>query len=167
MSEPISNESNAGSFSSATVKTILLAGFVAGTLDILAAIVVYSLVMGKATAMQILQSIASGAFGKQAFAGGWEMALCGLVFHYIIATSWAAAFVLISRYLSFLRNQKVISGLLYGVIVWVGMNLVVLPLSNVNKAPLRWDSVLIGMIILMLCVGLPISLITHKYDTSK
>jgi hypothetical protein len=167
MSESIPAESNAKGFSLSAIKTILLAGFAAGTADILAAIGVYSLVMGRVGAVQILQSIAAGVFGKQAFAGGWETTLCGIVFHYIIATSWGSAYFLVFPYISFLRNQKIISGLLYGVLVWILMNTVVLPLSNASQPQFRWDSILIGMMILMLCIGLPISLITHKYYTSK
>jgi hypothetical protein len=151
----------------AAVKTILLAGFVAGTLDILAAFLVYAVVLAKTTPVKILQSIASGVFGKQAFEGGINTAAYGLVFHYIIATCWALAYFLIYPYVSFLRNQKIIAGLLYGVFVWLIMNLVVLPLSRVSPAAFRWDGVLIGVVILMLCVGLPISLITHRYYASR
>lgn len=151
----------------AAVKTILLAGFVAGTLDILAAFLVYTVVLGKTTPVKILQSIASGVLGKQAFEGEMHTVACGLVFHYIIAIGWALAYFLIFPYVSFLRNQKIIAGLLYGVFVWLMMNLVVLPLSRVSPATFRWDGVLIGVVILMLCIGLPISLITHRYYASK
>ena len=77
---------------STALKTILWSGFVAGALDILGAIVIYSFIMGKGTPEQILQSVASGVFGKDAFAGGATMAVYGLLFHFIIAYCFAIAY---------------------------------------------------------------------------
>ena len=167
MSESIPAESFKNSFFRSAVTTILLSGFVAGTLDILAAFTAYSLIFSNVSPIRILQSIASGMFGQEAFAGGWRMGLLGLLFHYLIAFSWTIFFFLIFPYIPFLRKQKVISGLLYGVFVWIVMNLVVLPLSNINRQSLTLSGVLIGAVILMLCIGLPISLLVHKHYASK
>ncbi|MEZ5426732.1 MAG: hypothetical protein R2747_10730 [Pyrinomonadaceae bacterium] len=155
------------SFFQTAAGTVLLAGLAAGTLDILAAFLVYSLIVANVPPTQILKSIASGVFGKQAFAGGAPMAVCGLFFHYIIALSWALLYFLIFPLIPFFKKQRIVSGLIYGVFVWVMMNLVVLPLSNVNQSPLRLKSALIGAIILMICIGLPISLITHRFYASR
>lgn len=149
------------------LKTIVLSGFFAGTLDIAAAIGIYAVILDKTTAMRILQSIASGVFGKSAFAGGIETALYGLFFHYIIATSWAASYFFLFPTISFLRKQKIISGLLYGIVVWLIMNTIVLPLSNVTQVQFTMQGVFIGVGILMVCIGLPISLITHRYYSLK
>ena len=150
-----------------SIKTIAISGFIAGTLDIAGAIVVYSILLDKTTAVRILQSIASGVFGKAAYAGGIETALYGLLFHYIIATSWAAGYFLIFPVISFLQKQKIICGLLYGIVVWLMMNLLLLPLFNVKMPLFTLQGVLIGIGILMFCIGLPISLITHSYYSSK
>lgn len=150
-----------------STKAILRTGLLAGTSDILGAIFVYAVIMGKTTAVQILQSIASGVFGKEAFTGGIQMAIYGLIFHYFIATTFATAYFWLFPQVSFLRNQKIVSGLLYGVVVWIVMNLGVLPLSNVSHAPLKLSSILISMGILMLCIGLPISLLVHQYYTKQ
>src|SRR4051794_18482297 len=96
-------------------KTILFAGFVAGLLDITAAIVI----LGKMNATGVLQFVASGAFGKAAFQGGAPMALLGLLFHFIIAFTFATIYFLVYPHISFLQKHKVLSGLLYGVIVWL------------------------------------------------
>lgn len=149
------------------LKTILIAGFIAGTLDISAAIVVYALVMQVTTATRILQSIASGVFGKSAFEGGAGMAVCGLVFHYDIALCWAAAYVFAFRFTPFLRKYKIAGGLLYGALVWTLMNLIVLPLSRAPQGRFTWDSILSGALILMFCIGLPVALLTHKFYNSR
>ncbi|MEP6513205.1 MAG: hypothetical protein ABJA79_05020 [Parafilimonas sp.] len=107
--------------SPSAAKTILLSGLVAGTLDILIAIVVYALIMHKVTAMQILQRIASGVFGKTSVGSETTMALIGLTFHYIIAYCFAIGYFIVVLYIPFLSKQKIISGLLYGIFVWLVM----------------------------------------------
>lgn len=145
------------------LKTILLSGFIAGSLDILGAIIVYSIMMQKATATSILQSVASGAFGKDAFNGGTTTAGYGLLFHFIIAYCFAIAYFLFYPLLPFLKYNKIISGLFYGIIVWLIMNLIVLPQTNAYHGSFQWSSALTGCSILMLCIGLPIAAITDKY----
>lgn len=95
------------------------------------------------------------------------MALYGLLFHFIIAFSFAIAYFLAFPYLPFLRKHPVISGLLYGVVAWCITNLIVLPLSNVKMGPFTTAGVLRSMIILMLMIGLPISWIVRRHYARK
>ncbi|HEY1870235.1 MAG TPA: hypothetical protein VGG71_04210 [Chitinophagaceae bacterium] len=148
--------------SSGAAKSFFLAGLVAGTLDILGAITVYVVIMKRLTTVRLLQGIARGALGKSAFTGGTATALAGLGFHFLIAFTWAGFYVLIFPYIPFLRKQKIIGGLLYGIFVWCVMNLVVLPLLGVAPIPTKWDGIARGALILMFCIGLPISLIVNK-----
>ena len=142
-------------------KTIFWAGFIAASLDILGAIAVYARIQQKTTTLKILQSIASAVFGKAAYSGGVEMGLYGLVFHFFIAFCFAAVYCFAFPYISFIRKHTIISGVLYGVLVWIVMNLVVLPITFQHAPSLAWDAALTGMVILILAVGLPISFITH------
>jgi hypothetical protein len=144
-------------------KTILFAALLAGTLDILAAILVYNIIMKRVTAVQILHGIASGIFGKTVLGNETNMAIIGLLLHYFIAFCFAAAYFFVFPYISFLKKNAVISGLLYGIIVWAIMNQVVVPLSQAYHGPFAWPSFFRSITILMLCVGLPISIITARY----
>lgn len=144
-------------------KTILLTAFIAGTLDILAAILVYSVLMHRVTALQILRGIAAGLFGKTVIGNETIMAITGLILHYFIAFCFTGFYFFISRYIVFLRNNAVLNGLLYGIFVWLVMNLIVLPLSQAYNAPFTWPGFLRGVVILMLSIGLPISLMAAKY----
>ncbi len=101
-----------------SIKLIFLAGLIAGTLDILGALTVYSLILHKGSVMLILQRIASAALGQVAFKGGWAMALCGLGFHYIIVYCFTTAYVSLYPYLPFLKKHRLASGLLYGLFAW-------------------------------------------------
>ena len=138
---------------------ILRAGLLAGTLDILAAI----LILAKGNAVGTLKFIASGVFGKAAFAGGYNMVALGAVFHYLIATSFAAGYLFAYPHLAFLQKNKWLSGVLYGVFVWAVMNLLVVPMSGVPQSPFAWDSALKNMAILVVCIGLPIAWLADKF----
>ena len=153
--------------SASAAKTILLSGFIAGTMDILAAILVYSVIMQKVTAAQILHGIAAGVFGKTTVGSSAVMALIGLAFHYFIAFCFAIAYFFAYPHIPFLRKQRIISGLLYGIFVWAVMNFIVVPMSNAYHAPFAWPSAIRAAAILMICIGLPISLITNRYYKSK
>ena len=98
---------------------------------------------------------------------GPMVAVAGLFFHYCIAFIWAAIFFQIYPRISFLAHNRLVTGLLLGLFIWLVMNLVVLPLSNVP--PLRFNPVRVslGIVILMLCVGLPITWLTAGYYARK
>lgn len=142
---------------------ILRAGLLAGTLDILAAI----LILAKGNAVGTLKFIASGVFGKAAFSGGNEMVASGAVFHYFIATSFAAGYFWAYPRLPFLQKNKWVSGVLYGAFVWAVMNLLVVPASNAPQSPFAWDSALKNAAILMVCIGLPVAWLADKFYTSR
>jgi hypothetical protein len=140
------------------IKYILLTGLLVGTLDGITPMIVYQL-----NPVLLFRVVASGAFGKDAFTGSDTIALWGLFFHLFIAMSWTVLFYLIFPKIAPYSKNKFITGLLYGIVVWVVMNLVVVPMSNVTPRDFTLAGVLKGMIILMLMVGLPISILAHRY----
>lgn len=149
-------------------KPILLAGLVAGVLDGLAAVISTYIASGKGPEV-VWKFVASGVFGsKTAFAGGTEMVMAGLIFHMIIAMIWAVIFYFIYPVIKKAGLNKIIVGILYGIFVWIGMNLIVVPLSNTPSIPQTVTGMLKGAAILMVCIGLPISLIIGSYfDSTK
>lgn len=149
------------------IKTIALSGFVAGVLDLTTVVTVYAVVQHKTTAIKILQFIASGILGPKAYTLGTGSAIAGLALHFFIAFSFAAFYFFIFPLIPFLRKQPIISGLLYGLFAWIVMNLIVVPASYVHRGPLTVQGVAIGVVILMLMIGLPVSLITKRnYERS-
>lgn len=148
-------------------KTILLAGFVAGTLDLLGAIFVYSVILNKISAVKILRGIAGTALKIPPTSGGNEMIFYGIAVHYIIAFTFTIIFFIIYPYVPFFRRQKILGGLLYGFFIWMIMNLIVLKLMAAHPLPLTLKSVLIGASILMIMIGLPLSFFANKYYKTK
>jgi len=144
--------------------TIFLSGLIAGTLDILAAVIIYAVVLEKTTAIKILQSIASGVFKKEAYTGGPQMAWYGLGLHYLIGFILAWFYFIIYSYLPFLKKNVILSGILYGILVWIIMNLIVLPIVFPLLPEKHFDfPLLLSILILIVCIGLPIASITRKY----
>ena len=110
---------------------ILLGGLAAGVLDIVYAFVVYGPLSYGVSPLQVLQSVAAGWIGRDASrAGGWETGLLGLATHFLIATLMAAVYVLIATRVSALNKRPILWGFLYGLVLYVAMNYVVVPLSH-------------------------------------
>lgn len=147
------------------MKTILIAGLVAGTLD-LAAACVSAWLRGGVSPVRVAQFIASGILGPAAFTGGAASAALGVVCHFIIATGAAAVFYIASRKLRFLIKWPVLMGLLYGIPVYLFTTLVVVPLSRVTPARVAppLSARIIAMLIIMFFVGLPIALVVRRFS---
>jgi hypothetical protein len=142
-------------------RRILLAGLVAGTLDLADAIVFFYFRGVKP--VSILQSIASGLLGRAAYQGGYGTAVLGVLLHFTIALTAAAVYYAASRRLDILRRRPIAMGLLYGLAVYLFMNRIVLPLSAFPQAKGPASPVVLinGVLAVMLLVGLPIALLVN------
>jgi uncharacterized membrane protein YagU involved in acid resistance len=113
--------------------------------------------------------VAAGLLGRSsAFQGGVKTAALGLGLHFFIAFSWAAIYYVASRRLTFMVENPIISGLLYGELVWLVMNFVVLPLSAIHRWPPGFDpaAIITGPIGHTVLVGLPIALAVRRFSLS-
>jgi hypothetical protein len=151
---------------STALKTILLSGLAAGILDATAGVIVYYIWFGF-NPLQVLQFIAAGVYGPAAINGGAGMILAGLFFHFLIAYVVAAIYFYAYPTIIFLNKYKIIAGLVYGLAIWVVMNLLILPYTNLPAAPFDLGLAVTGIIWHMLLIGLPIALITAKHYASK
>jgi hypothetical protein len=106
---------------------ILWGGAIAGAFDLTYAIAFYALRGVKP--IRVSQSIASGLLGPKAYQGGIATAILGVVLHFVIAIGAATVFYLLSRKLTFLTQKPILSGPLYGALIYFFMHFVVLPLA--------------------------------------
>jgi uncharacterized membrane protein YagU involved in acid resistance len=141
---------------------VFWAGLIAGTLDITDALVFYGL--RGVRPVLLLQNIASGLLRASAFRGGLATAAVGLLLHFVIAYSATAVYYLMSRAFAFLNRHFAICGLLYGLGVYLFMNLVVLPLTFPNRHPLAGIALVNGVLAVMLCIGLAVSIVVARYS---
>lgn len=108
----------------------LIGGLIAGVLDIAYAITAFGPLSYNVPAMRILQSVAAGAIGRDAArAGEWGTAILGLGLHMLIVIGMAAVFVFAASRLRFLLRPALLWGVLYGLLLWVAMNYIIVPLS--------------------------------------
>jgi len=113
--------------------------------------------------MSVYQYLASGALGNAAFAGGIATALLGALFHFFVAFVVAAVFILSADRIPLLRRHAISGSLVYGVGVFIVMNLIVLPLSAAPPLPAPTMPQLIVMIVdHILVIGLPLGIIVRR-----
>lgn len=129
-------------------------GLIAGTLDLIAALLLFTFKTKQHPAV-LLRYIASAAFGTRAINGGNGMAFAGLCFHYLIAMFWTALYFFIFPKIFPCSGSVVANAVIYGMFVWIIMNLVILPLSKAEPRPFSPQMALINVIILILAIGLP------------
>jgi len=141
---------------------IIWTTFLAGTLDITAAFI-NSYLRSEVTPDIVLQYIASGVLGREAFSGGLGTAFLGLIFHYLIAFVWTLIFFKLYPLLRIKPAYQIPAGLIYGIFIWLVMNLIILPISNVRQIPFQFSQVVFGISFIMFLIGLPISLMFHKF----
>jgi len=147
----------------------LIAGLVVGALDIAFAFALYVGIYEVTTPARVLQSIAAGLLGPaDARAGGTATALLGFFLHFVIAFGWAFAYTFVYRGSERLRRfvetsgRAAIAGFIAGMIVWLLMNRVVVPLSATTTLPLTSKFWLMQLIGHGFFVGLPLGLIIRE-----
>ena len=149
---------------SRALPTIASAGLIAGVLDITSAFVIAE-IKGTGSA-RMLQGIASGLLGQRSFDGGMATAGLGLAVHFLIAFTAAAVFYAASRKFSSLTQYAVVSGLLYGIAVYIFMYWMVVPLAFPNARHSMSRDVT-AVIIHIVLIGLPIALVVRRFPKQQ
>lgn len=124
----------------------------------------YGLILG-AQPLRIFQSVAAGLLGrKAAYEGGVRTFVLGVLLHFVVATCIATVYYLASRILPVLIRHAVVSGLVYGMLAYLGMNYLVIPLSAIGRrsAPLQIRIFLTEIIGHAFLVGLPLGLLARR-----
>ena len=162
-------------------KAFLLTASLAGSLDAIAAMTQFMFRTNwNDNPLKVWRFVASGVLGQDVMTKNiWMVAVLGLLFHFCIAFSFTLLFYVIYPKLKFLSKNLFLTGMLYGVFVWLVMNLVVVPFSNVTSKAKLWSThtsfqipadptqMIIGILIIMFCVGLPISLLAGRYYSRR
>ena len=116
-------------------RRIVAGGIAIATLDLAFAILFW--LRHEVAPVRILQSIARGWLGDAAFEGGASSAWLGAVSHYFIATMFVVACYLAGRRMPALFGHVVRNGVAYGLLLYVAMTFVVLPLSAAGLPSFR------------------------------
>jgi len=142
-------------------RAILTTGLIVGVLDISSAFVIWW--ERGVGARRGLQGIAAGLLGDSAFDGGLVTAGLGLAVHFVVAFVVVTIFYLASRKISFLTKQPFVSGVLYGIGVYIVMFWFVLP-TVFSTFRHRLSNDLLQLAIHICLIGLPTALIVRRYS---
>ena len=143
------------------LRAILTAGLVVGVLDISSAFVIW---WQRGVAMQRgLQGIAAGLLGAKSFTGGIATAGLGLAIHFFVAFVVVSIFYLASRKIQVLTKRPFLSGVSFGIGVYMVMYWIVLPTAFPTFRH-RLSNELLELAIHICLIGLPTAFIVRRYS---
>ena len=137
---------------------VLGAGLICGTLDGLSALAISSV---KFTTL--FQFIASALLGPSSFKGGTITAMLGLGLHYLIALTATAVYYSASRALPILLERALPFGVLYGTVVHLFMQFLVLPVTALGKRSFHRRGFFMQLAVHMIVVGPSIALSLRRF----
>ena len=145
-------------------RMVVAATLVAGTLDILAATAI-SLFYGREPA-DMLRFVASGPL-PAATEMGLAGSVLGLVVHFSLMAAMVAVYAAAAGHFTALRRWPVIWGVVYGLVTYVVMNLIVVPLRFAGAFPPSLRSIITQLFCHIVLVGIPIATIAARHYRAK
>jgi hypothetical protein len=139
------------------LKTSILAGLTAGTIDIGAACVINRIGPGP-----ILRFISSGLFGTPLPHETWVYAM-GLGLQWLMSIIIAAIYVTAARHMPVLLRRWILAGIAYGIVVYFVMTFVVVPLSRAKAGHVTVSSFIENLLAMML-FGLVVAYIAAEFS---
>jgi uncharacterized membrane protein YagU involved in acid resistance len=140
-------------------RRIAVATVIAGTLDILAAMGMTLYFGGQIPNM--LRYVASGPFAA-AKEWGTAGAALGLVTHFTLMAIMATGYVLTADRVPALKRQPLLWGVLFGLVTYVAMNLIVVPLRFDTALPHTVAAIGRQLFCHIVLVGIPIAFVARK-----
>jgi uncharacterized membrane protein YagU involved in acid resistance len=132
--------------------TAVAAGLVAGATNLVAAAAIFG-----GTMTHGFQMIASGLLGEQAFSQGLTAATLGALLHFAISIAAAALYLWTALRHPALARHWLVGGFLFGVLVYLVMSLVVVPLSNAANPDLSLSMIAKELVAHTVMFGVPIA----------
>ncbi|MET0230193.1 MAG: hypothetical protein ABW186_04605 [Rhodanobacteraceae bacterium] len=145
---------------------VITGGLLAGAIDLIYACTYHGLV-SHVPPVRIFQSIGSGLLGKASFEMGATSAAVGFIAHFVILVIAAGLFNLARRHFAFLRDHAYVSGMIFGVGIWLTMNYIVLPLSAAPQFKSTLQGALSDFAVHVLLLGPAISLAAKYFDRTQ
>jgi hypothetical protein len=140
----------------------LIAGLCAAVIEMIFVLPIRYWLVG-ATPAVVFQFIASGALGKRAFEEGSYSVLLGIGAHTLISLVSAAVFAIAALRWHWLRRHEVLSGSAYGILAFLVMSFIVLPLSAIGLALPRSPALFAtSLAIHMFAFGVPIAVVCAR-----
>jgi hypothetical protein len=144
-------------------KTVLLTGLFVAATDIMYAYISATVKSGHFPEKMFMY-IAGGALGlEKSMQGGAGVELLGLFFHLFISMSFTLFFFLIFPKLKFLRFNKYLVGMLFGIFVNLVMQFIILPVTPLPSQPFNLSKTIFDWIIFGIVFGIPVVYNAYEY----
>jgi len=149
------------------ISRLLAAGASVAVLDGAFAVVIYVPVLHACSTAQLMQSIASALLGRAAFRGGGATVALGLALHCAVAYGWTVIYAALRatsarlRELTATTRGALAAGAIFGVFIWLAMDLLLVPLTRASMTPIGSPLFAIMLIWHTAGVGIPIALIVR------
>ncbi|NUS99771.1 MAG: hypothetical protein HOP96_02195 [Sphingomonas sp.] len=142
------------------IKPIAIATAISGTLDILFAMIL-TVFFGREIG-NMLRYVGSGPF-PAATGMGAGGALLGLLVHFGLMAIMAAVLMAFVRHRPQYASNPILLGVVYGLITYIVMNLVVVPVRFDTPLPPKPLSIATQLFAHIVLVGIPMALIAARY----
>jgi hypothetical protein len=149
------------------ISRLLAAGAFVTLLDGAFAVAIYVYVLHACSTAQLMQSIASALLGRAAFRGGGATVALGLALHCAVAYGWTLIYAAVRagsgrlRELTGTSRGALTAGAIFGVFIWLSMDLLVVPLTRASMTPIASPLFAIMLTWHAVGVGIPIALIVR------
>ncbi len=150
------------------ISRLLAAGAAVAVLDGAFAVAIYVHVLHACSTAQLMQSIASAVLGRAAFRGGGATVALGLALHCAVAYGWTLVYAALwaasgrLRELTATTRGALAAGAVFGVFIWLAMDLLVVPLTRASMTPIGSPLFAVMLIWHATGVGIPIALIVRS-----
>jgi hypothetical protein len=141
-----------------SVLIAVAAGIVAGATNLVAAGAIFG-----GTMTHGFQMIASGLLGEQAYSGGLKAAILGAALHFAISIAAAALYLWAALRHHTLIRHWLVGGVSFGVLAYLAMNLLVVPLSNAANPDYSFGMIVKELLAHTLLFGVPVAGIVRAF----
>jgi hypothetical protein len=142
------------------LKPIAMTTVISGTLDILFAMIL-TLLFGRQIG-NMLRFVGSGPF-PAATGMGTGGAILGLVVHFALMAVMATIFMFVVSQRPQWLDKPIVTGIVYGLITYIAMNLIVVPLRFGTPLPPKTLSIATQLFAHIALVGIPMALVATRY----
>jgi len=146
------------------LKPIVIATLISGTLDILLAMIL-TVWFGREIP-SMLRSVASGPFPAASDMGA-SGAILGLVVHFTLMAIMASVFMLLVARRPQWLDKPWLTAIAYGLVTYVAMNLIVVPLRFHVPLPPKPISIATQLFAHIVLVGLVMTYVARRYLRSR
>jgi hypothetical protein len=140
------------------VLIIVAAGIIAGTTNLVAAGAIFG-----GTMTHGFQMIASGLLGEEAYSGGIRAAVLGAVLHFAISIAAAGLYLWAALRHHALIRHWLVGGVVFGVLAYLVMSLVVVPLSHAAGPDFSLGMIVKELVAHTVLFGVPIAGIVRAF----